>query len=38
MTLIAAAVAATIASPVHAQQGPVSNDNKPAEPAKIQQV
>lgn len=38
MTLIAAAVAAAIGNPVHAQQGPVSTDTKPAEPAKIQQV
>jgi outer membrane receptor protein involved in Fe transport len=38
LSLIVAAVAAALAAPAHAQQGPVSKEDKPADPAKIQQV
>jgi outer membrane receptor protein involved in Fe transport len=39
LSLAAAAVAAALANPVHAQQAPVSNDAKPADDAKkMQQV
>jgi outer membrane receptor protein involved in Fe transport len=38
LSLAAAAVAAAMAAPVHAQQGPVTRDPKPADDAKIQQV
>lgn len=37
-SLAAAAVAAAVAAPVHAQQGPLSKEAKPADDAKIQQV
>jgi len=38
LSLAAAAVAAALATPVHAQQGPVTSDAKPAGDGKIQQV
>jgi outer membrane receptor protein involved in Fe transport len=38
LSLAAAAVAAALATPVHAQQGPVTSDPKPAGDGKIQQV
>jgi outer membrane receptor protein involved in Fe transport len=38
LSLAAAAVAAAMAAPVHAQQGPISKDPKPADDTRIQQV